>query len=124
MTIVHIPAPDIEADVSAEQVVSYLHASGWVYRATYEGLHMYNRDGSVVAVVPAPRAPTFALATLITDIARAEQRHPSAVLAAIVGPAVGGASGVECERRRGWYDRFMCGDRLVLPRDADERDDG
>jgi hypothetical protein len=42
------------------------------------------------------------LASIVDDIARAERRHPSAVLADIEGPA-GGVGGRACEQpRRPW----------------------
>lgn len=95
MTRVSIPGPDIEADVSAEQVAAYLlrPGSGWRYTglSTEQGWQIFRhgRKRADLPVDPKMRRRASMLASVIDDIARAEGRHPSAVLADIVGPAVG-----------------------------------
>jgi len=92
VTRIRIPAPDIEADVSAEQVVAYLLASGWAENMDSiiphePGPHPFERGGHEVYF--ADGWDGVFLSRTIKAIARAEQRHPSAVLADIVGPARG-----------------------------------
>jgi hypothetical protein len=93
MTRVRIAPPDTEEDVSAEQVAAYLLAPerGWTHEPdTSEHWHTFTR-GLGCANVPrsAMVKDRRRLTECIHDIARAEQRHPSAVLADIVGPARG-----------------------------------
>lgn len=129
MTTVHIAPPAIPQEVTAEQVAAYLlrPGSGWVEQPPNPWRRFVRQPWPLVVSVP--REGLFdaraQMEITIIDIARAEGLHPSGVLAAIVGPAVGVASGVECERRRGWNDRFMCGNRLCIDfREEDERSDG
>lgn len=101
MTRVRIPAPDIEADVSAEQVVAYLLREGWTHGGSnVEQTWRYFRRGRKrieVPVLPEMRRSATLLASIVEDIGIATKRHPSAVLADIVGPA----RGVEGARCRG-----------------------
>ena len=95
MTRVRVPGPDIEADVSAEQVAAYLlrPGSGWRYTGLSTEqcwqIFRHGRKRADLPVDPKMRRRASMLASVIDDIARAEGRHPSAVLADIVGPAVG-----------------------------------
>lgn len=99
MTRVRIPAPDIEEDVSAEQVAAYLARAGWVEDmdaiVPHEpGPHPF-RHPSGALIYFADGWDGGLLGRAINEIATAEQRHPSAVLADIVGPAVGSV-GADC----------------------------
>lgn len=99
MTRVLIPAPAVEADVSAEQVEAYLLREGWVERDGHPGdvLVTFERSESGLCTWVPKDGHERDLARCIADIARAEQRHPSDVLADITGPA----RGVEGRRCRG-----------------------
>lgn len=91
MTRILVPAPPIEADVSAAQVTAYLLARGWVQVDGSPTFVEFERNGAACGV-PREESYRFASSSMreaIDDIARAEGRHPSAVLADIVGPAVG-----------------------------------
>ncbi len=104
MTRVLVPQPNIEADVSAERVGAYLlrPGSGWTHEPdTSEHWHTFTL-GLLCANVPRSAMVGGArrLTECILDIARAEQRHPSAVLADITGPACG-VGGRGCGGR-GW----------------------
>ena len=100
MTRVRIAPPDTEEDVSAEQVAAYLlrPGSGWVEQCPNPWRRFARPPWP--RVVSVPRAGLFdasaQMEITIHDIARAEQRHPSAVLADIVGPARAARVGAEC----------------------------
>ena len=100
MTRVRIPQPDTEEDVSAEQVAAYLlrPGSGWVEQCPNPWRRFARPPWP--RVVSVPRAGLFdasaQMEITIHDIARAEDRHPSAVLADIVGPARAASVGARC----------------------------
>ena len=117
MTRVRIPQPDTDEDVSAERLIESAVAAGrYVHVTTYH-------DGATpirASLLFKTAADAATCARALSDIARAEGRHPSAVLADIVGPARAASVGARCEQRSGPGDRFRCGDRLVFPREVDE----
>lgn len=100
MTRVRIAQPDTEEDVSAEQVTAYL-ARGWRYAGldTEQCWQVFRlgRKRAELPVDPKMRRRASMLASIIDDIARAEQRHPSAVLADVAGPARAASVGARCE---------------------------
>jgi hypothetical protein len=99
MIRVRIPQPDTEEDVSAEQVVAYLLARGWAEQCPNPWRRFARPPWP--RVVSVPRAGLFdasaQMEITIRDIARAEGRHPSAVLGDIVGPARAASVGAYCE---------------------------
>lgn len=95
MTRIRVAPPDIEEDITAEQVAAYLlrPGSGWVQVRWFGDDRVYCHERSNVHA--------FAIGgdvqrETIHDIARAEGRHPSAVLADIVGPARAASVGRAC----------------------------
>ena len=125
MTHVRIPAPDLEADVSAEQVVAYLLGSGWVEvdvspPRPLRRLKRLAPPAYVIEVATHDQigAGTW-LALAISDIARAEGRHPSAVLADVEGE-VRGSAGAACQPGPD-LDRSKCKLRMTVARKARER---
>ncbi len=136
MTRIRIPAPDIEADVTAEQVAAYLlrPGSGWAERNDPTGyFREFERGAGSTRFAAKESAKDYAywLGGCVDDIVRAEGRHPSAVLADIEGPARG--SGIpsrgetaECGPGPGAplyrtdIERAKCKLRMVLARKAAE----
>lgn len=103
MTTLLIPPPAVPVDVTAEQVVAYLLARGWMGLGTAHGRTLFERRGSVVfvplgAAGPAYYAEMWSLGETIEQIARAEGRHPLAVAEEIAGPARGASVGMGCEQ--------------------------
>ena len=107
MTRVRIAPPDIEEDVSAEQVAAYLLARGWTEMMALSSPSFIEfelrprdadqNDGACGVPREGNKRMSANLLEAITDIARAEGRHPSAVLADIVGPARAASVGAYCE---------------------------
>ena len=110
MTRVRIVPPDAEEDVSAEQVAAYLlrPGSGWVEWSTVNTTRAFRMEVTATTVIVSVEPD----AVCIKRIARAEDRHPSAVLADIVGPARPASVGVRCAAHGPWADEFPCGDTL------------
>lgn len=115
MTRVRTPPPDIEADITAEQVVAYLLREGWTERGKSRGQRIFRRGQRHVeriGLTEEGRAndPGASLARTITDIARAEGRHPSAVLADIEGPVWGVGGRVCADKLTGapWVAQTKC----------------
>ena len=117
MTRVRIPQPDIEEDVSAEQVVAYLLARGWTEMTALSSPSFVEfelrprdadqNDGACGVPREGNKRMSANIAEAIHDIARAEQRHPSDVFADIVGPTRAASVGREC----GEDGRGLCGFR-------------
>ncbi len=123
MTRIRIPAPDIEADVTAEQVEAYLlrPGSGWTERNDPTGYFRVFERGADSARFPAKESAkdyAYWLGGCVDDIARAEGRLPSAVLADITGPACG-VAGVGCrgeEDRAAQLSRVRCHLKMAAAR--------
>ncbi len=124
MAAVRIPGPDIEDDVSAEQVVAYMLATGWrgpVHRVSIPVIHfwIWRDERQFTAELPSRgEATRKQLRAAVLDIARAERRHPSAVLADITGPARG-VAGVGCrgeEDRAAQLSRVRCHLKMAAAR--------
>ena len=121
MTRVRIAPPDTEEDVSAEQVVAYARCACGHRKNSHRGatnrgsckatIHTYgahdcpcsrfldatSRKGLAALAEQTERARrNIERDDEVVDIARAEQRYPSAVLADIVGPAKTASVGVRC----------------------------
>ncbi len=97
MTTLHLTPPAVAHEVTAEQVVAYLIAKGWEERRRDHGWRVFRRGARIIE---APgdvewHHTASVLTDVIAEIARLESRHPTAVLASILGPAVG-VSGVGC----------------------------
>ena len=124
MTRVRIAPPATEEDVSAEQVAAYLlrPGSGWVEMTALSSPHYTEfelrprapdqNDGACGVPREACKRPIPSMLECIHDIARAEGRHASAVLADIVGPARAASVGARCAANGPWADEFPCGDTL------------
>ena len=130
MTRVRIAPPATEEDVSAEQVTAYLlrPGSGWVemtdlstpsfaeFERNPDG-HGHN-DGACGVPREGNKRMAANLVEAIHDIARAEQRHPSAVIDDIVGPARAASVGAECYSGSASFEeakaRFECKARMGL----------
>ena len=84
MTRVLIPAPAVEADVSAEQVEAYLLREGWVERDGHPGdvLVTFERSESGLCTWVPKDGHERDLARCIADIARAEGARLEAAAAA------------------------------------------
>jgi len=109
VTRVRIAPPDTEEDVSAERLLESAVAAGrYVHVTTYH-------DGATpirASLLFKTAADAAICARALSAIARAEQRHPSAVLDDIVGPARAASVGVRCAAHGPWADEFPCGDTL------------
>ena len=120
MVKVRIAPPATEEDVSAEQVAAYLLARGWAEQCPNPWRRFARPPWP--HVVSVPRAGLFdasaQMEITIRDIARAEQRHPSAVLADIVGPARAASVGAACYSGSASFEeakaRFECKARMGL----------
>ena len=100
MTRVIIPAPAL--------IESAVASGRYVYVTTYH-------DGAT----PIRAALLFRTTEDAAICARALSALTREQGADIIGPARG-VKGRECEPRSGWHDRFICGNRLFIPREADE----
>ena len=109
MTRVRVAPPDIEEDITAEQVAAYLLARGWIQYASTPYWRTFTL-GLCTVNVPGNynERNERRLAEAITDIARAEGRHPSAVLAAIAGPARAASVGRACAPDDRTIGRALC----------------
>ena len=136
MTRVRIPRPDTEEDITAEQVAAYLlrPGSGWVEMTALSSPHYIEfefrprapdqNDGACGVPREACKRPIPSMLECIHDIARAEGRHPSAVLAAIVGPARAASVGAACrgeEDRASILARARCRVKMSLAHSQAER---
>jgi hypothetical protein len=98
MTRIRVHGPDIDADVSAEQVAAYLLANGHTEHAPGLRCRVFH-DPPWAYSIEVPTGDGHLAIKMMTQaierVAAREFRHPSAVLADIVGPAVG-VAGVAC----------------------------
>lgn len=102
MTRVRIAPPDTEEDITAEQVAAYLLGGGWTDISLLPGSPLWRKFLRDISIVDVPLDQGLVdhgamMAECIKRIARAEQRHPSAVLADIVGPVRAASVGAYCE---------------------------
>lgn len=108
MTRVRIPAPDIDEDVTAEQLADYARGPAPMRARLIATFDTFSRR-EIVA--------------WICKRAEEEGRHPSAVLADIVGPAVG-VVGARCrgeEDREQKIARARCHVRMASARHREEQ---
>ena len=128
MTRVRIAPPDTEEDVSAEQVAAYLLARGWEEEGGFRTVRWFTRGQASISMPSDPTWVHFArdLAKMIVEIAHFEGngRHPSAVLADIVGPARAASVGASCrgeESRASILARARCRVKMSLAHSQAER---
>ncbi len=126
MTRVSIAPPDTEEDVSAEQVAAYLLARWWTECTSPEDeqnmVRAFEDYAHSRGWIEVPMQGHGAIESMWSQclemLAAVEQRHPSAVLADIVGPARAASVGAECYSGSASFEeakaRFECKARMGL----------